>query len=331
MDETSERSREAIFPLMGDLFSDIDQEQSFVKLKPLLAHYTSVYVLEKIAQHEEIWLSNPLYMNDIEEVRFGINEGLAAFNNNPAIASALQNEKDVEYFQQCLAYCFQNFDQQHVFDTYILCLSEHDRSDEDGLLSMWRGYGDGGKGVALVFDGGNMSDVPSSPLIFAKVTYATTAERHAWFFRKAEQFAGLIVTNNIRQQEIAWATETLFARLRVFSLFTKHTGFAEEREWRIAYLPERDPSGLLKEFRSYCIGHRGVEPKLKLPIRPLEGATDPGVSLDALLHTVLLGPSLQAPLVVYSVKRMLELLNRHSMSNKVKASRIPFRATGIQF
>jgi hypothetical protein len=46
---------------------------------------------------------------------------------------------------------FQSFDMNDAFDTYIFCLSEHDRSHTDGLLSMWRGYGQHGSGVALVF------------------------------------------------------------------------------------------------------------------------------------------------------------------------------------
>ncbi len=34
--------------------------------KPLLlAHYTSVQVVEQIVKHEELWFSNPLYMNDL--------------------------------------------------------------------------------------------------------------------------------------------------------------------------------------------------------------------------------------------------------------------------
>jgi hypothetical protein len=32
-------------------------------------------VLEAILRNDEVWLSNPLFMNDMEEVRFGINAG----------------------------------------------------------------------------------------------------------------------------------------------------------------------------------------------------------------------------------------------------------------
>ena len=48
--------------------------------RPLLAHYTSLNVLEKIIQNGELWFSNPLFMNDMQEVRFGMLEGRKAFD-----------------------------------------------------------------------------------------------------------------------------------------------------------------------------------------------------------------------------------------------------------
>jgi len=40
--------------------------------QPYLAHYTSLEVLEKIMQHNELWFSHPFFMNDLQEMRFGI-------------------------------------------------------------------------------------------------------------------------------------------------------------------------------------------------------------------------------------------------------------------
>jgi len=56
------------------LWADLKEEDQFYVRKPLLAHYTSMRVLETIIRTKEVWLSNPLFMNDIEEVRFGLNE-----------------------------------------------------------------------------------------------------------------------------------------------------------------------------------------------------------------------------------------------------------------
>jgi hypothetical protein len=63
---------EEIAPLFDHLY-----RRSIVNLAPpLLAHYTSLEVLEKIMTTNEIWFSNPLFMNDLQEVRFGMLEGL---------------------------------------------------------------------------------------------------------------------------------------------------------------------------------------------------------------------------------------------------------------
>jgi hypothetical protein len=70
------------------LFADLRGADSFPRRRPLLAHYTSISVLEAILKHNEIWFSNPLFMNNIEEVRFGIENGRNLFFASREIASA---------------------------------------------------------------------------------------------------------------------------------------------------------------------------------------------------------------------------------------------------
>ena len=61
------------------LMEGIQTDEGFAQLAPLLAHYTSITVLESILRNEQLWFSNPLFMNDTQEIRFGINEGIALF------------------------------------------------------------------------------------------------------------------------------------------------------------------------------------------------------------------------------------------------------------
>src|ERR1700704_1456843 len=109
----------------------------------LLAHYTSVEVVEKILKHEDLWFSNPLYMNDLEEMRLGIFVGGQLF---PKFAQAASRDAD---HSRRLVECFNHFmahlDAETALDTYVFCLSEHDYNNVDGLLSMWREYGSKGK------------------------------------------------------------------------------------------------------------------------------------------------------------------------------------------
>ena len=70
-----------IFKLFDPLFADLLKGGSFPAKRPLLAHYTSITVLEAILRSNEIWFSNPLFMNDVEEVRFGINAGAKSLSD----------------------------------------------------------------------------------------------------------------------------------------------------------------------------------------------------------------------------------------------------------
>ena len=70
------------------LWSDMQREPAPGEL-PLLAHYTSIRTLERIAQTGEIWFSNPLYMNDVDELRYGMNLGLHAVRSPTRTAAGL--------------------------------------------------------------------------------------------------------------------------------------------------------------------------------------------------------------------------------------------------
>jgi hypothetical protein len=63
--------------------------------RPLhLAHYTSLDVLEKITQTNEIWFSNPLFMNDHQEMRFVLFEAVK-------VIAEWQNDKDALSLVEC--------------------------------------------------------------------------------------------------------------------------------------------------------------------------------------------------------------------------------------
>jgi hypothetical protein len=140
----------------GPLWDDLRSSPEFSEAKPLLAHYTSIPVLEAIVRNKELWLSNPLYMNDLEEVRFGINEGVTAFVSSEKLVEACESKERVASIRRAFDYYYRKFDQEHVIDTFVFCTSEHERDDNDGLLSMWRGYGGNGNGAAIIFDASNI-------------------------------------------------------------------------------------------------------------------------------------------------------------------------------
>jgi hypothetical protein len=145
-DETAE-----IYARFNVLY-DHPKDEEFWEVKPLLAHYTTLANLERILSSDEVWFSNPLLMNDMDEVRWGISHGLRIVKESETIKIALETDERHLIFTTALDHYLDIFDQQHLLDTYVFCLSEHPREDTDGILSMWRGYGGNGNGAALVID-----------------------------------------------------------------------------------------------------------------------------------------------------------------------------------
>jgi hypothetical protein len=170
-----------IINMFDPLFADLRDGGSFPAKRPLLAHYTSIQALEAILRSNEVWFSNPLFMNDIEEVRFGINVGANLFLTSTELESACGNKERFNLLRSKFIQYYDAFVNEYVIDTYIFCLSEHVKDDTDGLLSMWRGYGGNGSGVAIVFDAGKLPVRDDAPLIIARVQYASTEERTNWF------------------------------------------------------------------------------------------------------------------------------------------------------
>ena len=162
-----------VMQLFQPLYNDLRPEAAFHVKKPLLAHYTTIQVLEKILMTNEIWFSNPLFMNDLEEVRFGILEGSKVAMESEEIAKACKTAERARHFRHWFGHYFGEFDTRHLVNTYVFCMSQHGNDDNDGLLSMWRGYGANGNGVAIVIDTAQLDLIDKSPLIVGSVSYGT--------------------------------------------------------------------------------------------------------------------------------------------------------------
>ncbi len=290
---------------------------------PLLAHYTSIGTLERIAQTGEIWFSNPLYMNDVDELRYGMTLGLHSVRGHtglreacpPAHYNALLDAFDTLY---------SGFDSDAAFDVYVFSCSEHDEGiGDDGLLSMWRGYGGDGNGVAIVFDLAPLLQ-PPAPLLVRQVQYLSYAQSEAWMDRKLQRFALALQRAGGPVSAMQDAAAALFERIKLFALFTKHRGFHEEREWRVVYLRERDREELLTQQLHYTIGPRGIEPRLRFTPGAI-GEAGRGPDLRQMVRRILLGPVLATPLALRSVVRMLEL-HQPAWAERVARSSTPYRS-----
>lgn len=324
--ENQGMNKDEIWANFQKLWNDINQSETYPSNRPFLAHYTSIDTLEKIMSSNEIWFSNPLYMNDLDELRFGILEGADAFRRNQEIVDACGDVERYNMLRDAFEYAFDQFNNKHALDTYVFCLTEHDPQNTDGLLSMWRGYGGNGHSAALVFDTSKFEYIEGSfPLILSKVSYFPKEGRLKWIDEKLTEFAALLSEKPIPTEGLYLPAYALFERLKMFALFTKHHGFREEKEWRIVYLNERDGRKLLDPMLDYAVGRYGIEPKLKFKVAPIEGLTAKDLSLETIVTEIILGPTVSSPLAISSVCRMLEKVGKYELVGRVSHSTTPFR------
>ncbi len=296
------------------LWGDFEEESDFPAKRPLLAHYTSVATLEKIVSTDQIWLSNPLYMNDLEELHFVMNAGAEDFKTSQHLIAVCNSRERHQFLVKKFNELFNNFDRNHVLDTYVMCLSEHTPGRNDGLLSMWRGYGANGNGVAIVFDTANLSPNNDSPFVVGKVRYQSHPQRLEWIDKKLYELAAVLAKTERTDGDLSLAAHHFIERLKLFALFTKHDGFSEEQEWRVVYMNERDPKALMKPMFGYAITNRGVEPKLKLELSKVAQVLGSGVTLETLIDLIILGPSISSILSENSVRRMLTIAGKENLS-----------------
>lgn len=318
-------NQDELIQSLNRIFDDIDPKTQFPAQRPLLAHYTTLQIGESILNKKQFWLSNPLYMNDFEELAFGFREGNKLVAASTELRAAIANDDIYDRFRFTYDSYAKKFEDEEALDVFIGCFCKHEPDDTDGALSMWRGYGHDGKGLALIFDTSKIDPPKSSALILAPIHYASSEDRIEYLRSRIVFYCEIL-------KEIAWeisnihlAAHILFERIKMYALFTKHIGFQEEREWRILYSPSRDQLGALKSMVSYYNGPRGIEPKMFMEIGAIEGVTSASFDFDNLIKTILLGPNGASVLAETSFKRMLNLTEKQHLVNNVRSSRIPYR------
>ena len=294
-------------------------------------HYTSASNAFRIIENREVTLRNAVLMNDFSEIDHGEKCLQNAWNSrvgkgeNPSQPGRLAAILDS--IDPLLVPAIERGYDQHLrhrrLDTYLLSLSEHDDSTEGhlGKLSMWRAYG-GRTNVALVVDHTPFLRPTTANVGFTSpVLYSEVAEFEQYFNVLCDSLEANI--DEVRSMPPATVHSQLTGAFNAAAVSTKHPGFSEEREWRIVYTPWLSASEAITSRRLVI----GETPQVVQVIR-LEDREDigfVGVSPNALLKKVIIGPT-ENPYILY--KAFVSLLEDAGVQNageKVVVSKIPIR------
>ena len=251
-------------------------------------HYTGAAAAMGMIRSGELWLRNTQCMNDFSEVRHGLELLARAYRSS-------HGERLIGFFETVypgirkeVAERLDALADTVAFDTYVGCVSEHDAAEDGvGRLSMWRAYCGGG-GVAFVLANPPLVG-PGSDALGVFTGPVEYAGRRAFFERFARFVDGMLGEGEyIAGLGAERACRALVGSYHFAALSTKHPGFAEEREWRMAFTPTLQPAGDLVRSVEVCRGAPQVV--YKLPLRRRPGAPGASTALADILEALIIGP-----------------------------------------
>jgi len=219
------------------------------------------------------------------------------------------------------------FDQWWInirLNTYICSISEHnDEEDTHGRLSMWRAFGQQSRArAAVVMRVPEMGSAEGLRVLLSPVAYFEYAELEA-------QLLGIIRGINLNANFLRTFPPD---RLKTFVLFTlisaavslKHKGFLEEKEWRVIYLPQANPSPLIE--RSIEVIDGIPQPIYKIPLKENPDEDVVGIGIPTLVDRIIIGPTVYGVPIYTTFVELLREAGVPEPEKRVCFSDIPIRS-----
>ncbi len=285
--------------------------------------YTSAEAAASIIMSEEVWLRNSRCMKDYSEIQHGLYCLIDAYqSNDPRNKLKSLLEKAFPGSPKRLEELFNGWIPHFRDDTYITCLSEHPSTENQyGRLSMWRAYG-GNQSVAIVVNTEvftSKTDILHASI--CPVSYLSPEAFNENFFRVSDRIEKHI--DAISQLDEDVVLNIVFDLFRNYAVSIKHPGFAEEREWRIVYMPTFLPSEHVKSEIETINGLPQEVCKIPLKDFPEEGFN--GASIPRLINRIIIGPNDEQNILIKSFTKLLETAGCKDAYKMVYASGIPLR------
>jgi hypothetical protein len=306
------------------------QSREFYQLKPgqthgRFVHYTTAEAALNIIRTKRFWMRNTNCMSDYREVQ----HGFEIFNSFFSVPS--KQKSFTEALDDCIPgiaseaiATFNNSWNDVRFNSYIACLSEHqDSEDQNGRLSMWRGFGGTATriGIVLSVPSSSLSTLPLG-LTFSPVAYLTEPAVH----EVLEQVIGNVRANRQYLRTIGHdvLVGLVFRTLLSGVVCLKHQGFHEEREWRAIYAPNRSSSRLIESSTEVVSGVPQIVYKVPLDASVSNQVAD--LDFAQIFDRLIIGPT---PYGWPIYRAFVDELTKAGVANsadRVLISGIPIRA-----
>lgn len=298
-----------------------DKQRTIAEKGGRYVHYTSAENALKIIHGKEFWMRDTRCMNDYSEVQHGLAQLNRYFDDQS------RNNSFRSLLDSCgegiAASAFSMFGQNWtniLQSTFITCLSEHDDTeDQHGRLSMWRSYGRGSAGVAIVLK--LAASVDPMQLFLSPVAYFGPDQVMA----EIERIATNIDANRsfLREIDRGIVARSVYMMLMMAALSLKHPGFHEEREWRVIHSPMQFPSRFVPMTLETIGGIPQHVCKIPLQNIPEEGIT--GIAIPDLVDRVIIGPSVYPGPIAIAFVAALTQAGIPDAGSRVVISDIPLR------
>jgi hypothetical protein len=268
-----------------------------------LYHYTGAEALTKIISTNELWATNAVFMNDEMEIRHAatlLGRLIEEASGSPGGEGAASRVNSDGSIRQVLMHL------HSYIEVYVACFCS-----EPDLLSQWRGYGGVGGGYAIGFSGEGLKELGGRALTLLPVVY-DESEQEREIRSLVDGWRSVFDSETPLKGGWPGIASALFAQaFGLLAISFKNPAFAEEQEWRLAYLRPRFPQPLPVEYftADFRTDKGLVVPFVRFVSEP--ESTSPG---PLPIESVRVGPHRYPSLAASGV---WHLLNRHGLGEQV--------------
>lgn len=273
----------------------------------ILFHYTSLEGLLGIisSQSQSIWATNILYLSDASELNYALGllkEQIRNFQKGPVNVFAPGGM----FFQKLMELIEgENFIPTGPLGYYVCSFSQ-----EEDLLSQWRGYCPKGIGVSLGFKFSKLKECARSQGFLLKCCIYKGNKQLYQLKKLIERTYNQVKSIGTEEEERKLLLDLIHKFIKMAPTF-KHPKFEAEREWRIIAGLKSEATKSIK-FRP---GQTMIVPYIEIPL-PRDGE-------NLYINKIVIGPTHERKLSKASIEYLLR--SKKVKFDEVQYSTIPYR------